>query len=60
MKRYIESLEEGGLKMLYKDIYSFTPTGKIENDIKVFLLKYKKNLHTNIQFGWQMKRENCD
>ncbi len=44
MKRYFESLEEGGLKMLYKDIYSFTPTGKIENDIKVFLLKYKKEL----------------
>ncbi|EAL11526.1 HD domain protein [Bacillus cereus G9241] len=30
--------------MLYKDIYSFTPTEKIENDIKVFLLKYKKEL----------------
>ncbi len=28
MKRYIESLEEGGLKMLYKDIYSFNSTGK--------------------------------
>ncbi|HDR5155805.1 TPA: HD domain-containing protein, partial [Bacillus anthracis] len=26
--------------MLYKDIYSFTPTGKIETDIKAFLLKY--------------------
>ncbi|MGH1277734.1 bis(5'-nucleosyl)-tetraphosphatase (symmetrical) YqeK [Bacillus basilensis] len=26
--------------MLYKDIYSFSPTGKIENDIKDFLLKY--------------------
>ncbi|PRT16799.1 bis(5'-nucleosyl)-tetraphosphatase (symmetrical) YqeK [Bacillus wiedmannii] len=31
--------------MLYKDIYSFTPTGKIENDIKLFLLKYNKE-HT--------------
>ncbi|QWH66568.1 HD domain-containing protein [Bacillus wiedmannii] len=30
--------------MLYKDIYSFTPTGKIENDIKSFLLKYNKGL----------------
>ncbi|MCC2380506.1 bis(5'-nucleosyl)-tetraphosphatase (symmetrical) YqeK [Bacillus wiedmannii] len=30
--------------MLYKDIYSFTPTGKIENDIKSFLLKYNKEL----------------
>ncbi|KKZ92953.1 hypothetical protein B4147_2189 [Bacillus wiedmannii] len=30
--------------MLYKDIYSFTPTGKIENDIKSFLLKYDKEL----------------
>ncbi|HFK1709300.1 putative HD superfamily hydrolase involved in NAD metabolism [Bacillus sp. RC55] len=28
--------------MLYNDIYSFTPTGKIENDIKAFLLKYNK------------------
>ncbi|MGE6550762.1 bis(5'-nucleosyl)-tetraphosphatase (symmetrical) YqeK [Bacillus mycoides] len=28
--------------MLYNDIYSFTPTGKIENDIKDFLLKYNK------------------
>ncbi len=31
--------------MLYKDIYSFTPTGKIENDLKVFLLKYKKRTY---------------
>ncbi|MFK4413015.1 putative HD superfamily hydrolase involved in NAD metabolism [Bacillus sp. RC251] len=30
--------------MLNKDIYSFTPTGKIENDIKAFLLKYNKEL----------------
>ncbi|TCW58221.1 HD domain-containing protein [Bacillus thuringiensis] len=30
--------------MLYTDIYSFTPTGKIENDIKAFLLKYNKEL----------------
>lgn len=30
--------------MLYKDIYSFTPTGKIENDIKAFLLKYNKEV----------------
>ncbi|PEA77078.1 HAD family hydrolase [Bacillus wiedmannii] len=30
--------------MLYKEIYSFTPTGKIENDIKAFLLKYNKEL----------------
>lgn len=30
--------------MLYKNIYSFTPTGKIENDIKVFLLKYNKEI----------------
>ena len=30
--------------MLYMDIYSFTPTGKIENDIKSFLLKYNKEL----------------
>ncbi|MDQ7236194.1 bis(5'-nucleosyl)-tetraphosphatase (symmetrical) YqeK [Bacillus pacificus] len=30
--------------MLYKDIYSFTPTGEIENDIKTFLLKYKKEV----------------
>ncbi|HDR7717037.1 HD domain-containing protein [Bacillus albus] len=30
--------------MLYKDIYSFTPTGKIENDIKDFLLKYNKEI----------------
>ncbi|MGN4443686.1 bis(5'-nucleosyl)-tetraphosphatase (symmetrical) YqeK [Bacillus cereus group sp. MYBK79-1] len=30
--------------MLYKDIYSFTLTGKIENDIKAFLLKYNKEL----------------
>lgn len=28
--------------MLYKDIYSFSPTGKIENDIKDFLLKYNQ------------------
>ncbi|MFK4375447.1 putative HD superfamily hydrolase involved in NAD metabolism [Bacillus sp. RC218] len=28
--------------MLYNDIYSFTSTGKIENDIKAFLLKYNK------------------
>ncbi|MBK0151704.1 HAD family hydrolase, partial [Bacillus sp. S74] len=28
--------------MLYNDIYSFTPTGKMENDIKAFLLKYNK------------------
>lgn len=28
--------------MLCNDIYSFTPTGKIENDIKAFLLKYNK------------------
>ncbi|MGG0262760.1 bis(5'-nucleosyl)-tetraphosphatase (symmetrical) YqeK [Bacillus mycoides] len=28
--------------MLYNDIYSFTPIGKIENDIKAFLLKYNK------------------
>lgn len=28
--------------MLYDYIYSFTPTGKIENDIKAFLLKYNK------------------
>lgn len=28
--------------MLYNDIYSFTPTGKIEDDIKAFLLKYNK------------------
>ncbi|PEB58535.1 HAD family hydrolase [Bacillus cereus] len=28
--------------MLYNDIYSFTPTGKIDNDIKDFLLKYNK------------------
>ncbi|QWG28263.1 HD domain-containing protein [Bacillus mycoides] len=30
--------------MLYNDIYSFTPTGKIENDIKAFLLKYNKEV----------------
>ncbi|HDX9653957.1 HAD family hydrolase [Bacillus wiedmannii] len=30
--------------MLNKDIYSFTPTGKIENDIKAFLLKYSKEV----------------
>ncbi|MGN5653061.1 bis(5'-nucleosyl)-tetraphosphatase (symmetrical) YqeK [Bacillus sp. Brlt_9] len=30
--------------MLYKNIYSFIPTGKIENDIKAFLLKYNKEL----------------
>ncbi|PEN47546.1 HAD family hydrolase [Bacillus wiedmannii] len=30
--------------MVYKEIYSFTPTGKIENDIKAFLLKYNKEL----------------
>ncbi|KAB2451804.1 HD domain-containing protein [Bacillus sp. CH126_4D] len=30
--------------MLYKNIYSFIPTGKIENDIKDFLLKYNKEL----------------
>ncbi|MED0876693.1 bis(5'-nucleosyl)-tetraphosphatase (symmetrical) YqeK [Bacillus mobilis] len=30
--------------MVYKEIYSFTPTGKIENDIKDFLLKYNKEL----------------
>lgn len=30
--------------MLYKDIYSFTPTGKIENAIKAFLLKYNKEV----------------
>ncbi len=30
--------------MLYKDIYSFTPTGKIETDIKAFLLKYNKEV----------------
>ena len=28
--------------MLCNDIYSFTPTGKIDNDIKAFLLKYNK------------------
>ncbi|MDR2993835.1 bis(5'-nucleosyl)-tetraphosphatase (symmetrical) YqeK [Bacillus cereus] len=28
--------------MLYNNIYSFTPNGKIENDIKAFLLKYNK------------------
>ncbi|MBS9803436.1 bis(5'-nucleosyl)-tetraphosphatase (symmetrical) YqeK [Bacillus toyonensis] len=28
--------------MLYDYIYSFAPTGKIENDIKAFLLKYNK------------------
>ncbi|GLV66498.1 HDIG domain-containing protein [Bacillus mycoides] len=28
--------------MLYNDIYSFTPTEKIENDIKAFLLTYNK------------------
>ena len=28
--------------MLYKEIYSFSPTGKIENDIKRFLLKYNQ------------------
>ncbi|MEC3433316.1 hypothetical protein P9155_26800 [Bacillus cereus] len=28
--------------MLYNDIYSFAPTGKIDNDIKDFLLKYNK------------------
>ncbi|HDR4733946.1 TPA: bis(5'-nucleosyl)-tetraphosphatase (symmetrical) YqeK [Bacillus cereus] len=28
--------------MLYKEIYSFSPTGKIENDIKDFLLKYNQ------------------
>ncbi|RWS44612.1 HD domain-containing protein [Bacillus mycoides] len=28
--------------MLYNEIYSFTPTGKIEHDIKEFLLKYNK------------------
>lgn len=28
--------------MLCNDIYSFTPTGKVENDIKAFLLKYNK------------------
>lgn len=28
--------------MLCNDIYSFTQTGKIENDIKAFLLKYNK------------------
>ncbi|WP_377865628.1 bis(5'-nucleosyl)-tetraphosphatase (symmetrical) YqeK [Bacillus sp. R86525] len=28
--------------MLYNDISPFTPTGKIENDIKAFLLKYNK------------------
>ncbi|MCQ6344199.1 HD domain-containing protein, partial [Bacillus cereus] len=26
--------------MLCNDIYLFTPTGKIDNDIKAFLLKY--------------------
>ena len=31
-----------GFSMLCNDIYSFTPTGKIENDIKAFLLKYNK------------------
>ena len=30
--------------MLYNDIYSCTPTGKIENDIKDFLLKYNKEI----------------
>jgi len=30
--------------MLNKDIYSFTPTGKFENDIKAFLLKYSKEV----------------
>lgn len=35
---------KGGLAMVYKEIYSFTPTGKIENDIKAFLLKYNKEL----------------
>ncbi|MBE5106492.1 bis(5'-nucleosyl)-tetraphosphatase (symmetrical) YqeK [Bacillus thuringiensis] len=28
--------------MLYNEICSFTPTGKIEHDIKAFLLKYNK------------------
>lgn len=28
--------------MLCNDIYSFTLTGKIDNDIKAFLLKYNK------------------
>ena len=28
--------------MLCNDIYSFTPNGKIDNDIKAFLLKYNK------------------
>ncbi|PFL45003.1 HAD family hydrolase, partial [Bacillus anthracis] len=28
--------------MLYKDIYSFSPTEKIENDIKDFLLIYNQ------------------
>lgn len=35
---------KGGLAMVYKEIYSFTPTEKIENDIKAFLLKYNKEL----------------
>ncbi|CAM4209520.1 HD domain-containing protein [Bacillus paramycoides] len=30
--------------MLYNDIYTFTPTGKIENDINSFLLKYNKEI----------------
>ncbi|WP_242257066.1 bis(5'-nucleosyl)-tetraphosphatase (symmetrical) YqeK [Bacillus cereus group sp. BfR-BA-01379] len=30
--------------MVYKEIYSFTPTGKIETDIKAFLLKYNKEV----------------
>ncbi|PQZ53251.1 HAD family hydrolase [Bacillus sp. MYb209] len=30
--------------MLYSDLYSFTSTGKIEYDIKAFLLKYNKEI----------------
>ncbi|KAB2441449.1 bis(5'-nucleosyl)-tetraphosphatase (symmetrical) YqeK [Bacillus luti] len=30
--------------MSYNDIYSFTATGEIENDIKEFLLKYNKEI----------------
>ncbi len=40
----LKNSNQEDINVLYNEIYTFTPTGKIENDINSFLLKYNKEI----------------